>query len=146
MIQPDIHFRRAISVSQISYYGLHQYFLTERAVYVIVSNATRFAGLRGKDLDQVRVVFQSHIFRQSQSSGVLCLAKKLKTKTHTQEIDLRNRFLVALVVRPCRRSTPPPFLCSTCLRFTSISPPSVKKSKICVRSRSFEQCSAGPSR
>lgn len=43
----------AILVSQISYYGLHQYFLTERAVYVIVWDVMRFKGLSGQDLDQV---------------------------------------------------------------------------------------------
>lgn len=53
---PTGHYlRRAISVSQISYYGLHQYFLTERAVYVIVWDATRFEGLSGKDFDQVEL-------------------------------------------------------------------------------------------
>eukprot|EP00903_Cladosiphon_okamuranus_P019169 g17631.t1 len=36
---------------QITYYGLHQFFLTERAVYVVVWDATRFEGLSGKDLD-----------------------------------------------------------------------------------------------
>eukprot|EP00903_Cladosiphon_okamuranus_P010532 g9962.t1 len=37
---------------QITYYGLHQFFLTERAVYVIVWDATKFEGLRGNDLDE----------------------------------------------------------------------------------------------
>eukprot|EP00903_Cladosiphon_okamuranus_P006480 g6339.t1 len=37
---------------KVSYYGLHQYFLTERAVYVIVWDATRFKFLSGEDLDQ----------------------------------------------------------------------------------------------
>lgn len=53
-LRPDMHFRPMnFSVPQISYYGLHQYFLTERAVYVIVWDATRFKGLSGIDLDQV---------------------------------------------------------------------------------------------
>eukprot|EP00752_Nemacystus_decipiens_P006448 g5808.t1 len=38
---------------QITYYGLHQFFLTERAVYVVVWDATKFEGLSGEDLDQV---------------------------------------------------------------------------------------------
>eukprot|EP00903_Cladosiphon_okamuranus_P010529 g9959.t1 len=37
---------------QVTYYGLHQFFLTERAVYVIVWDATEFEGLRGNDLDK----------------------------------------------------------------------------------------------
>eukprot|EP00903_Cladosiphon_okamuranus_P017025 g15690.t1 len=37
---------------QVTYYGLHQFFLTERAVYVIVSDATKFEGLSGKELDE----------------------------------------------------------------------------------------------
>eukprot|EP00752_Nemacystus_decipiens_P013632 g12085.t2 len=37
---------------QITYYGLHQFFLTERAVYVIVFDATKFEGLSGKELDK----------------------------------------------------------------------------------------------
>eukprot|EP00752_Nemacystus_decipiens_P017825 g15981.t1 len=37
---------------QITYYGLHQVFLTERAVYVVVWDATKFEGLSGKALDE----------------------------------------------------------------------------------------------
>eukprot|EP00752_Nemacystus_decipiens_P001882 g1813.t1 len=37
---------------QVTYYGLHQFFLTERAVYVVVWDATKFEGLSGEDLDQ----------------------------------------------------------------------------------------------
>eukprot|EP00752_Nemacystus_decipiens_P017775 g15937.t1 len=37
---------------QITYYGLHQFFLTERAVYVIVWDSTKFEGLSGKELDE----------------------------------------------------------------------------------------------
>eukprot|EP00903_Cladosiphon_okamuranus_P012364 g11589.t3 len=36
---------------QITYYGLHQFFLTERAVYVVVWDATSFEGLSGNVLD-----------------------------------------------------------------------------------------------
>lgn len=36
-----------------SFYGLHQFFLTESAVYVIVPDATKIEGLNGKDLDEV---------------------------------------------------------------------------------------------
>ncbi len=39
---------------QITYYGLHQFFLTERAIYVIVWDATKFEGLLGEELDEVR--------------------------------------------------------------------------------------------
>eukprot|EP00752_Nemacystus_decipiens_P016836 g15068.t1 len=37
---------------QITYYGFHQLFLTERAVYVVVWDATKFEGLSGRDLDE----------------------------------------------------------------------------------------------
>eukprot|EP00752_Nemacystus_decipiens_P010711 g9538.t3 len=37
---------------QVTYYGLHQFFLTERAVYVVVWDATKFEGLLGDDLDE----------------------------------------------------------------------------------------------
>lgn len=42
-----------VVVPQITYYGLHQFFLTERAVYVLVWDATTFAGLNEADLDKV---------------------------------------------------------------------------------------------
>ena len=46
----------AVAAPQITYYGLHQFFLTERAVYVIVWDVTRFEGLSGEALDEVSSV------------------------------------------------------------------------------------------
>ena len=48
--------RGVFAVPQITYYGMHQFFLTERAVYVIVWDATRFEGLSGEALDEVSSV------------------------------------------------------------------------------------------
>lgn len=41
---------------QIDYRGLHQLFLTERALYVLVWNATDFEGRQGQELTKVHIL------------------------------------------------------------------------------------------
>ena len=51
--------RCAFGFFQITYYGLHQFFLTERAIYVIVWDATKFEGLSQENLDQVSWILEA---------------------------------------------------------------------------------------
>ena len=41
---------------QIDYLGLHQIFLTRRALYLLVWDMSKFYGKHGEDLDEVRQV------------------------------------------------------------------------------------------
>ena len=39
---------------QVDYYGMHQTFLTQRALFLLVWDVTKFDGLTGNDLTKVR--------------------------------------------------------------------------------------------
>eukprot|EP00903_Cladosiphon_okamuranus_P010804 g10207.t1 len=90
---------------QITYYGLHQFFLTERAIYVLVWDATRFEGLSQQALDQAIEFLELHEdwkslrqrgnssmdSRMTIVSGVLPVGCKLESesKSYTSEDGLQ---------------------------------------------------------
>jgi len=98
-------------VFQITYYGLHQFFLTERAIYVIVWDATKFEGMRGKELDQVSWCFLLSPICCFGWLGELATSKGVRLQVHVFcffSSATISRFVPNL--RPSRRVNPAPTL------------------------------------
>ncbi|CAN0449744.1 unnamed protein product, partial [Ascophyllum nodosum] len=63
---------------QVDYYGLHQLFLTERALYVLVWNASKFLGKHEALSDELKDWLSTLHLRAPQSTVLLCGTHKDK--------------------------------------------------------------------